>query len=89
MHGYGTVGRAFAGRVVERPTASTGLADWEWGVTLLADDPKAIKDVVYEMRYDEGSAYLRGVRAVHARARAGSRRRGRGSAVAPDEVGAA
>ena len=37
-------------------TASTGLADWEWGVTLFADDPKAIKDVVYEMRYDEGSA---------------------------------
>ena len=56
MHGHGHTGRAFAGRIVQLITASTGLADWEWGVTLFADDPKAIKDVVYEMRYDEGSA---------------------------------
>jgi peroxiredoxin len=56
MHGHGTTGRAFAGRITQLITASTGLADWEWGVTLFADDPKAIKDVVYEMRYDEGSA---------------------------------
>jgi chlorite dismutase len=56
MHGHGAVGRAFSGRIVQLITASTGLADWEWGVTLLADDPKAIKDVVYDMRYDEGSA---------------------------------
>ena len=25
-------------------------------MTLFADDPKAIKDIVYEMRYDEASA---------------------------------
>ena len=25
-------------------------------MTLLADDPKAIKDIVYEMRFDEASA---------------------------------
>jgi chlorite dismutase len=56
MHGHGAVGRSFSGRILQLITASTGLADWEWGVTLLADDPKAIKDVVYEMRYDEGSA---------------------------------
>ena len=56
MYGHGHTGRAFAGRIVQLITASTGLADWEWGVTLFADDPKAIKDVVYEMRYDEGSA---------------------------------
>jgi hydrogen peroxide-dependent heme synthase len=56
MWGHGKTGRGFAGRVTQLITASTGLSDWEWGVTLFADDPKAIKDVVYEMRYDEGSA---------------------------------
>jgi chlorite dismutase len=56
MYGHGHTGRAFADRIVQLITASTGLSDWEWGVTLFADDPKAIKDVVYEMRYDEGSA---------------------------------
>jgi chlorite dismutase len=56
MHGHGATGRRFAGRILQLITASTGLSAWEWGVTLLADDPKAIKDVVYEMRYDEASA---------------------------------
>jgi chlorite dismutase len=56
MHGHGATGRSFAGRVAQMITAATGLTEWEWGVTLFADDPKAIKDVVYEMRYDEGSA---------------------------------
>jgi chlorite dismutase len=56
MHGHGHTGRAFAGRITQLITAATGLSDWEWGVTLFADDPKAVKDVVYEMRYDEGSA---------------------------------
>ena len=37
-------------------TGATGLDDWEWGVTLLADDPVALKDIVYEMRFDEVSA---------------------------------
>jgi chlorite dismutase len=56
MGAHGKTGRTFAGRVSQMITAATGLSDWEWGVTLFADDPKAIKDVVYEMRYDEGSA---------------------------------
>jgi len=56
MFGHGALGRTFAGRVLQLITASTGLSDWEWVVTLLVDDPKAIKDVVYEMRYDEVSA---------------------------------
>jgi hydrogen peroxide-dependent heme synthase len=56
MYGHGATGRAYAGRIAQMITASTGLSDYEWGVTLLADDLKAIKDVVYEMRYDEGSA---------------------------------
>jgi peroxiredoxin len=42
--------------VVQLITGSTGLDDWEWGVTLLADDPAALKEIVYEMRFDEVSA---------------------------------
>jgi hydrogen peroxide-dependent heme synthase len=56
MGGHARVGRRYAGRVLQLITGSTGLDDWEWGVTLLADDPVAIKDIVYEMRFDEVSA---------------------------------
>ena len=56
MAGHGRVGRAYAGRVLQLITGSTGLDDWEWGVTLLAEDPAVIKEIVYEMRFDEVSA---------------------------------
>jgi len=56
MQGHAAVGRGFRGRVLQLITTSTGLDDWEWGVTLLADDPKALRDIVYEMRFDEVSA---------------------------------
>jgi peroxiredoxin len=56
MLGHGRVGRRYAGRVLQLITGATGLDDWEWGVTLLADDPTVIKDIVYEMRFDEVSA---------------------------------
>lgn len=56
MGGHGATGRKFAGRVLQLITSSTGLDDWEWGVTLFARDLKSIRDVVYEMRFDEGSA---------------------------------
>jgi len=56
MSGHGTTGRKFAGRVLQLITSSTGLDDWEWGVTIFARDLKSIRDVVYEMRFDEGSA---------------------------------
>ncbi|MEW6582281.1 MAG: chlorite dismutase family protein [Actinomycetota bacterium] len=56
MLGHGRVGRKYAGRILQLITGSTGLDDWEWGVTLLADDPAAVKDIVYEMRFDEVSA---------------------------------
>jgi chlorite dismutase len=55
MAGHARVGRTYAGRVLQLITGSTGLDDWEWGVTLLADDPAAIKDIVSEMRFDEVS----------------------------------
>ena len=56
MAGHARVGRRYAGRVLQLITGSTGLDDWEWGVTLLADDPAALKDIVYEMRFDPVSA---------------------------------
>jgi hydrogen peroxide-dependent heme synthase len=56
MAGHALVGRRYRGRVLQLVTSSTGLDDWEWGVTLLTDDPKALRDIVYEMRFDEVSA---------------------------------
>jgi chlorite dismutase len=56
MMGHARVGRGYAGRVLQLITGSTGVDDWEWGVTLLADDPAALKEIVYEMRFDEVSA---------------------------------
>ena len=56
MAGHARVGRTYAGRVLQLITGSTGLDDWEWGVTLLADDPVALKEIVYEMRFDPVSA---------------------------------
>ncbi len=56
MAGHARVGRAYAGRVLQLITGATGIDDWEWGVTLFADDPVALKDIVYEMRFDPVSA---------------------------------
>lgn len=56
MHEHGTSGRKFAGRIVQYITASTGLDDYEWGVTLFGEHPDDLKDVVYTMRFDNASA---------------------------------
>jgi hydrogen peroxide-dependent heme synthase len=56
MRGHATTGRTYSGRILQLITGATGLDDWEWGVTLLADDPVAVKEIVYEMRFDAASA---------------------------------
>jgi len=56
MHEHGTSGRKFAGRIVQLITASSGLDDFEWGVTLFGVHTDDIKDVVYTMRFDRASA---------------------------------
>jgi chlorite dismutase len=56
MYAHGKSGRTFAGRVLQVVTGSTGVDDWEWGVTLFAVHPDDLKEVVYTMRYDEASA---------------------------------
>jgi hydrogen peroxide-dependent heme synthase len=57
MLGHGAVGRTFRGRIVQLITGSTGLDDWEWGVTLFGVHPDDLKACVYEMRFDEASAH--------------------------------
>ncbi len=56
MYEHGASGRKFTGRLVQLITASTGIDDYEWGVTLFAQRPDDLKDVVYTMRFDEASA---------------------------------
>jgi len=56
MHGHGAVGREFRGRVLQLVTGSTGLDDFEWGVTLFAVRPDDLKECVYRMRFDPASA---------------------------------
>ncbi|MGH9090400.1 MAG: chlorite dismutase family protein [Acidimicrobiales bacterium] len=56
MVGHGAVGRRYRGRILQLITGSTGLDDWEWGVTLFGVHPDDLKACVYEMRFDEASA---------------------------------
>jgi chlorite dismutase len=55
MYEHGASGRTFAGRVLQVVTGSTGVDDYEWGVTLFAQNPDDLKEVVYTMRFDRAS----------------------------------
>lgn len=55
MADHGRSGRRFSGRIVQLITGSTGLDDYEWGVTLFGARPDDLKDTVYTMRFDEAS----------------------------------
>ena len=56
MYEHGATGRTFAGRVLQLITGSTGIDDYEWGVTLFCKHSDDLKEVVYTMRYDVVSA---------------------------------
>lgn len=56
MYEHGMSGRKFSGRVLQVVTGSTGVDDYEWGVTLFCEHPDDIKAVVYTLRFDEASA---------------------------------
>ena len=56
MAGHAKVGRTYSGRILQLITGSTGLDEYEWGVTLLAKDTIDVKAIVYEMRFDEVTA---------------------------------
>ncbi|EUJ33500.1 heme peroxidase [Listeria floridensis FSL S10-1187] len=53
---HGMIGRTYAGKVNQIIGGSIGLDDYEWGVTLFADDALDFKRIVTEMRFDETSA---------------------------------
>src|SRR5438876_2346675 len=57
MRDHGVVGRRYAGAVTQIISGSIGFDDWEWGVDPFADDPLVFKKLVYEMRFDEASAW--------------------------------
>lgn len=56
MREHGSTGRGFAGRILQLITGSAGVDDYEWGVTLFAERPDDLKEVVYKMRFDQASA---------------------------------
>ncbi len=56
MHEHGMIGRRYAGEVRQIISGSIGFDDWEWGVTLFADNALVFKKLIYEMRFDEVSA---------------------------------
>ncbi len=49
-------GIQFMGKVTQLITVGVGLEDWEWGVTLWAKNPMYLKEIVYQMRFDQASA---------------------------------
>jgi chlorite dismutase len=53
---HGTTGREFHGRILQLVTGSTGLDEFEWGVTLFGQTLEDVKECVYKMRFDEASA---------------------------------
>ena len=57
MRSHGMVGAKYREQVVQVVTGAIGLDDWEWGVSLHADDPMVFKKLVTEMRYDPASAW--------------------------------
>jgi chlorite dismutase len=56
MEAHGDVGRDYAGEVTQIITSAIGYDDWEWGVTLFAEDPTRIKRLLYEMRFDSSTS---------------------------------
>jgi peroxiredoxin len=55
MRQHGAAGKEFKGRILQVVTGSTGLDDWEWGVTLFGVHIDDLKECVYSMRFDEAS----------------------------------
>lgn len=56
MAGHGETARQWGGKVDQIISSSLGLDDFEWGVTLFAADATDIKDIVYELRFDDATS---------------------------------
>jgi len=53
---HADIGRDYAGKVEQMITSSVGMDAHEWGVTLWADDVTDVKDLLYEMRFDQSTS---------------------------------
>lgn len=58
MRGHGSIGHKYADVITQVIGGSTGLDDWEWGVSLHSDDPLQFKKLIYEMRFDAASSWF-------------------------------
>ena len=58
MRGHGSIGHKYAEQVTQVIGGSTALDDWEWGVSLHAEDPLIFKKLVNEMRFDAASSWF-------------------------------
>jgi chlorite dismutase len=56
MRAHGHIGQQYRGQIKQIIAGSVGLDDWEWGVSLHADDMLPFKKLIYEMRFDPASA---------------------------------
>ena len=85
MLGHGGSGRNFAGRVLQLVTGSTGIDDYEWGVTLFGVAPRRPQGMRLHDALRRGLVALRRVRPVpHRGGRHRSTRCWPPSASAPD-----
>jgi len=55
---HADIGRDYAGKVEQMITSSVGMDAHEWGVTLWADDLTDVKDLLYEMRFDQSTSHF-------------------------------
>ncbi|SFR89509.1 chlorite dismutase [Halomicrobium zhouii] len=53
---HGDIGRGYGGKVSQMIAGSIGFDDWEWGITLWADDMTDVKDLLTEMRFDPSTS---------------------------------
>ncbi len=56
MRGHGRIGHKYHEQVTQVIGGAIGLDDWEWGVSLHADDMLVFKKLIHEMRFDAASS---------------------------------
>ncbi len=56
MRSHGRIGHKYHEQVTQIIGGSVGFDDWEWGVSLHADDALVFKKLIYELRFDPSTA---------------------------------
>lgn len=65
MRGVGRISHAYHEQITQIVSGAVGLDDWEWGVSLYADDMLAFKKFLYEMRFEAANALYAEFGPVH------------------------